>query len=153
MKSCKSVLQDFFSPLFSHKPFHCTVKLRFLSSALLSSNQPVTWAVTVARSQTCWTRAFRSARSVSSSQPTTASSSCVASGTRASGFTPPTQVEYYLSSWVLIPDKLPSVSCTFRHAHFNPYFCRFVSILIQYLINFTYNMKHSAACFCVSTKT
>lgn len=70
--------------------FYLLILFLFLSSPL----QPVTWAVIVVRSQTCWIKAFRSARSVSSSQPTTASSFCAASGTRASGFTPPTQVLY-----------------------------------------------------------
>lgn len=64
----------------------------FCIPLLSSPLQPVTWAVIAVRSQICWIRASRSAHSVSSSQPTTASSSCVAFGTRASGFTPPTQV-------------------------------------------------------------
>lgn len=61
---------------------------------LLVVFQLATWALTAVRSQTCWIRAFRSAPSVLSSQLTTASSFCVASGIRASGFTPLTQVLY-----------------------------------------------------------
>lgn len=61
--------------------------------------QPATWAAIGVRSQTCWIRAFRSARSASSSRPTTASSFCAASGTRASGCTPLTQVLYNHSTY------------------------------------------------------
>lgn len=71
---------------------HCNIYLHFLFLSL--SLQLLTWGVIVVRSRTFWTRAFRSAHSVSSSQPITASSFCVASGTRVSGSTPLTQVLY-----------------------------------------------------------
>lgn len=63
-------------------------KKRFSFSPL----QPLTWAATGVRSQTCWIKAFRSAHSVLSSRPTIDSSCCAAFGTRASGFIPLTRV-------------------------------------------------------------
>lgn len=75
---------------FSTCSFLCEMLFVFCNST--SPPQLLTWAVIAARSQTYWIKAFRSARSVLSSRPTTDSSYCAVFGTRASGFTPLTRV-------------------------------------------------------------